>query len=98
MIFNVVLTNEDDDGNGRRDDMRRLTNEQVAELNALMRGTRTQEAKFLKVMCPDITAIEHAPASNFARLKNALLTKQSVLAQRARLAAEQDPKHQGGRP
>ena len=90
MIFHVVLTNEDDDGNGRRDDMRRLTNEQVAELNALMVSTRTLEAKFLAAMCPDLRAIVEAPASDFIRLRNALLTKKSVLAQRWRLAVQQE--------
>lgn len=90
MIFNIVLTNEDNDGNRTRTEPGRLSAGQVEELNALMVQTRTLEAKFLAAMAPGLQAIEEAPAADFPRLRNALLTKQSVLRQRWHLAAEQE--------
>jgi ERF superfamily len=88
MIFNVVLTNEDNDGNRTRTEPGRLTPGQVEELNELMRLTRTLEAKFLAAMAPDLRSIEEAPAADYPRLKNALLTKKSVLAQRWRASVQ----------
>ena len=90
MVFNIALTNEDNDGNRQRTEPGRLTAAQVAELNALMVSTRTLEAKFLAAMCPELRAIVEAPASDFVRLRNALLTKKSVLQQRWRLSVQQE--------
>jgi hypothetical protein len=41
-------------------------------------------------MCPQFRSISQAPASEFPRLKNALLSKKSVLAQRWRPAVQQE--------
>jgi hypothetical protein len=91
MIFNVVLTNEDNDGNRQaRVAPGRLSLEQLAELSDLMRQTRTEEAKFLSHMAPTLRSIEDAPAADFPRLRNALLTKKDVLKQRWRLAIQQE--------
>lgn len=86
MIFNVVLRNEDNDGNWRGSTIR-LTAAQCDELNALMRETFTLEAKFLAAMCPGLTAIEEAPGADFLRLRNALRTKREALTQRAKQEA-----------
>jgi hypothetical protein len=97
MIFNVVLTNEDNDGERARergDRQRpaagRISIEQLAELSDLMRRTRTEEGKFLAAMAPALRSIEDAPAADFPRLRNALLTKLGVLKQRWRLAVQQE--------
>lgn len=82
MIFNVVLCNEDNDGN-LRGRVILLTPPQVEELNKLMRETFTLEAKFLAAMCPGLQAIEQAPGADFIRLRTALLSKKRALAQRA---------------
>ena len=91
MAFNVVLTNnEDNDGNRTRTDAGRLSLEQLAVLSDLMAQTRTEESRFLAAMTPGLTSIEDAPAADFPRLKNALLTKKEVLRQRWRLAVQQE--------
>ena len=82
MIFNVVLRNEDNDGNWRGSAIL-LTTAQCDELNALMCETFTLEAKFLAAMCPGLDAIEQAPGADFARLRNARVSKKRALAQRA---------------
>lgn len=84
MIFNVVLANDDNDGNRQRQrDDGLLSLAQVEELNALMVQTRTLESRFLAVMAPALKSIEEASAADFPRLKNALLTKRTTLARRA---------------
>jgi hypothetical protein len=89
MVFNIALTNEDNDGNRTRPAAGRISLEQLAELSDLMRRTRTEEPRFLAAMAPGLRSIEDAPAADFPRLKNALLTKLGVLSQRAKLAREQ---------
>jgi hypothetical protein len=98
MIFNLA-TSDDNDGNARgarpSDDRQRtapgrLSLEQLAELSDLMRQTRTEEAKFLAHMAPTLRSIEDAPAAEFPRLRNALLTKRNVLKQRWRAAIQQE--------
>ncbi len=89
MVFNLALTNEDNDGNRLRPLSNRISLEQLAVLSDLLRQTGTDEARFLAVMAPDLASIEDVTPANFPRLKNALLTKQSVLAQRRKLAIEQ---------
>jgi ERF superfamily protein len=81
MIFNVALANDDNDGN--RQQRGRISPQEVEELNLLMRQTQTLESKFLAAMCPALRSIEEAPANDFTRLKNALLTKRAALAKRA---------------
>jgi hypothetical protein len=92
MIFNVVLSSDDNDGQRQHRNEAStglLTHSQKMDLKGLMRDTRTLESRFLEVMCPDIRAIEEVPASDFPRLRNALLTKAGVLRQRAKLAGAQ---------
>jgi len=98
LVWNLAMTNEDTDGNqdGRavRGADGRLTEAQVEELWALMTRTQTQESKFLAAMAPKLRSVSQAPASDFPRLRNALLTKVSMLEQRAaaaRAAAARQP-------
>jgi hypothetical protein len=87
MVFNIVLANDDNDGirtrNRAANDDGLLTEPQVEELWDLMTHTGTQEGKFLAAMCPELRSVSQAKASDFPRLKNALLTKANVLRQRA---------------
>jgi hypothetical protein len=53
----------------------RLAQHEVNELWDLMRDTRTGEGRFLAVMCPGLRSVLQAPASDFLRLRNALLAK-----------------------
>lgn len=87
--LNIITEGEDDDGR-QRSDPGRLSLEQLAELSDLLRQTRTEEARFLAAMAPTLRSIEEAPAADFPRLKNALLTKKSVLAQRWRASVQQE--------
>jgi hypothetical protein len=90
MIFHIVLMNEDNDGNRLRPDTGLITHAQRMDLKGLMRETHTLEAKFLSVMFPTLALreIEEAPAVDFARLKNALISKRTILAKRAAAAAQ----------
>jgi hypothetical protein len=83
MIFHIVLMNEDTDGNRPRPDTGLITHGQKMDLKGLLRETHTLEAKFLSVMCPGLNAIEEAAAVDFTRLKNALISKRTMLAKRA---------------
>ena len=88
MIFNIVLANEDNDGNhGRREDTGELAGRnQVEELSALMRETGTEEVRLLRHYFPEpssIRSIRDVPVGHYIKLKNALLTKKNILAQRA---------------
>jgi hypothetical protein len=97
MIFHIVLMNEDNDGNRLRPDVGRISHAQKMDLKGLMRETHTLESKFLEVMFPGLALreIEEAPAVDFARLKNALITKRTILAKRAAAAAQ--AQNQGAR-
>jgi hypothetical protein len=89
MIFHVVLTNEDTDGNPPPPPAAsyRLTHAQCMDLKGLMRETHTLESRFLDVMCPGLTVIAEAPAGEFHRLKNALIAKRTQLTRRQGEAA-----------
>ena len=85
MVWDISLRGEDNDGN-RQPPQRgdgRLSPAEIAELETLMRQTQTLETAFLKHMAPNLRSIANAPDGDFPRLKNALLTKANVLAQRA---------------
>lgn len=89
MVFNVVLANEDNDGNRSLPTASsdgRLSPREVEHLELLMRQTQTLEGKFLERMLPGLRSITQAPASDFPRLKNALRLKASILEQRATAA------------
>lgn len=76
MAFNIVLTNDDNDGQRQRPaDTGRLAEGQLQELWDLMHDTETSEGKFLAAMCPGLRTVAQAPAGDFLRLKNALLAK-----------------------
>jgi hypothetical protein len=99
MIFNIVLANDDNDGNRQQHQQQRVNDGRITEAQAdelwdLMTRTGTQEGRFLSVMLPGLRSITQAPAADFPRLKNALLTKLNVIVQRAALA--QQP-HTGAR-
>ncbi len=83
MIFNVALSDDNDGNRQRPAEPGRLTDEQVNELWALMEATHTNEGKFLAAMKLELRSITQAPARDFPRLKNALLTKAEILRQRA---------------
>lgn len=86
MIFNVALTSEDNDGNRpRQEDTGELAGRaQAEELQRLLRETGSDERRFLDHMnLKELRSIKDVPIGHYVRLKNALLTKKSILAQRA---------------
>lgn len=91
MIFNVILKNEDDDGNRRRPQPRGepQTDELyalLAECSADAAAVAVNERKFLDMMgMAALQSMAEARSGNYVRLRNALLTKRSVLQQRAAL-------------
>jgi hypothetical protein len=98
MVWDLALSNEDNDGNRTRhatnDDGELLSRAQLAELDDLMTRTQSSEGRFLAHHNLDFRSIQQVPASEFVRLKNSLLTKAHVLAQRAAAAKTQN----GARP
>jgi hypothetical protein len=86
MIFNLVLRNEDTDGNRPpADDGVLLDRQQVAELTKLMKETGTFEDPFLKYhTLGQYGSIRAVPGREFGRLRASLLSKASVLAARAK--------------
>lgn len=94
LIFNVALR---DDNDGNRQKPTNDTGEVIGRaaidlLTELIAETNTDERKLLAHMgFPDLTTIKDVPAREFAKFKNALLSKKDTLAQRAaRLAFERD--------
>jgi hypothetical protein len=93
MIFNIVLTNEDNDGNRQQSDGG-ITKAQIEELRDLMARGRILEATVIEKMAPGLTAVSQLPAKEFPRVKNALLSRLNVLEQRLvaeRAAAARQP-------
>lgn len=93
MVFNVVLANEDNDGNRSKpaDAERvdgRMTEAELKILDDLMVQTRTGEGRFLAYHKLEYRSIQQVPATEFVRLKNSLLSKVSTLAQRAALQTQ----------
>ena len=89
MIFNVVLANDDNDGN--RTTVPTDAQPMIAELYELLaacsanpKATAANEQNFLaRMKLEQHRSIERVPASEHPRLRNALLTKLNVMAQRA---------------
>lgn len=73
-LLNLVFEGEDDDG--KRGGMSFISDAQVAELRGLLDATKTGEARFLETLTSEARNIEEVEARDFARLKNALLSKQ----------------------
>lgn len=58
LIFNISLTDEDDDGNGAGDRTAQITADQVATLEALIQEAKADKAKFLDYLkCPSLAEI-----------------------------------------
>jgi len=87
MLLNIVREGADDDAATAKP-AALLSAAQVEELGALMRATRTLEARFLTAMAPGLRSVAEAPAADFPRLKNALLTKRAMLAKRSERTGE----------
>jgi hypothetical protein len=91
MIFNITLTNEDNDGNrqqrNQRDDGEVSGRAQTDELYALLAecsadptATATNERAFLtKMGLGGLRSMADARVGDFARLRSALLTKRSIM-------------------
>ena len=71
-IFNVATTKRDDDGNAAGGEVGVITKEQVAELDKLIKATKTDIAKFLEM--GGIDDLSDMPANQFKAAK-ALLKK-----------------------
>lgn len=94
--FNLVATNDDDDGNaaGGKVDGEIIDREQAAELRRLIavcsadpKTAEANERRFLMAMSlGDLRSIEDVRPTDFTRLRTALLTKRARLQQRQRAA------------
>jgi hypothetical protein len=87
MIFNVALR-DDNDGNRIKPNAPMETGElitrpQIAELRALMLETRIMESVVLAKKAPGLATIEALPSAAFHVIRNDLLSRKNVLAQRA---------------
>jgi hypothetical protein len=67
MLFNVVTTEEDNDGNLP------LPNEEAVEIDLLITETKTDKAKFLKWLGAD--SVQTIPSKNFLKARTALKAK-----------------------
>jgi ERF superfamily protein len=94
MVFNIVLTSDDNDGNRNRpvnDDGEvnkrahtDLLYALLAECSADPTAVAANERAFLtKMGHAELRSLADAPPQSFARLKNALLTKRSIITKRA---------------
>lgn len=97
MIFNVALANDDNDGNRRqRDDGEVSSRGKTDELYALLaecsaepKAVAANERAFLaKMGLSELRSMADARVGDFARLKNALLTKRNIMAERAAKTGE----------
>jgi hypothetical protein len=87
MIFNVALR-DDNDGNRPKPNAPMETGElitrpQIAELRTLMLETRIMESVVLAKKAPGLSTIEALPSAAFHVIRNDLLSRKNVLAQRA---------------
>lgn len=86
MIFNVILTNEDTDGNRRRaavsNDNRYITEDQTRHLFVLMERGRIREQQVIAKMAPGLRSIADLETRDFPRVRNALLSRINVQIQR----------------
>ena len=84
MAFNIVLTNEDNDGNRQRppDTGEIISRKQAAELRALMAETRIEEARVIAVKKLGIATIDELPVEKFAAVLGDLISRRKVQQQR----------------
>lgn len=61
LIFNITLTNEDHDGNKPGET---LSDEQIANIEALLTETASDKAKFLRYL--KVSSLEEIPAKNYS--------------------------------
>lgn len=89
MIFNVALRDDNDGNRTRPASPTEPSDEAKVEcLVQLLRDTQSNERRFLDHMgFKDLRTVRDVPPGHFIRLKNALLTKKGILAQRAARAA-----------
>lgn len=74
LVFNVALTNEDNDGQPQpRSEPEFITDAQVCELQALLRATDTDLSRFLAY--GQVDGLEEIHAEHFESAKNMLLRK-----------------------
>ena len=71
--LNLKFEGEDDDG--VRGGKQFVTDEQIAELRALVEETKTDEARMLATLTSEALSLGEIEAKDFARIKNALLAK-----------------------
>lgn len=72
LLFNIVRKGADDDG--RTGGTKLVTVEQAAEIDTLLRETKTDAAKFLQYF--EVTDVRNLSVDNYVPVKNILLTKQ----------------------
>jgi hypothetical protein len=91
MIFNIVLANEDTDGNRAApfSGDGRITEAQAEELHGLMKRGRFNEGDVLNKVAPGLRSMSQLPAAEFRRVRGALMNRLSVLEQRAAATANQ---------
>ena len=97
--FNIVLTNDpnDDDGNRAADDGVVISGRQAAELRTLVAAcsadpttvTANETRVLAKLGLNTLHTVDDVAPRDFVRVRNALLTKRAVLAQRTAFVAKQ---------
>lgn len=75
MIFNLTLTDEDDDGNSAGDGGT-ISQDQIQNLYDLMQETGTDESRFLASI--GLEALEDMPQANYKMAENLLLSKRAL--------------------
>jgi hypothetical protein len=84
MVWNIAMTNEDNDGNRQKPvNDGRITDAQAEEMHDLMTRGRIREGTVIEKMCPGLRSVTQLPAADFGRVRNALLSRLNVLEQRA---------------
>lgn len=72
LVFNITLTNEDNDGNTAQDT---LTDEQIANIEAMLTETASDKAKFLKYL--KVASLNEIPAANYSTVIKLLEAKRA---------------------
>lgn len=93
MLCGLVRCDEDNDGkrapaNTNENTGELISRAQAAELRALMQETRILESVVLAKKAPGLATIEALPATQFHIVRNDLLSRRNVLAQRAAADAQ----------